>query len=189
MTDSQKKIVALVSTLFLVCACCGGPIFWSGVAFTSSISTNPAEMQQITNAVASYTLPEGYTEIFVANFTGNKVITIVDNEQGPNIIIWMMLMPPLPEGDIDQFENQMHALMKQFNLQSVNFQQENIEVRTVNQRKTKIIHSTGPDSNGTRQRQMRLFFKSSQGTVFMMAQGPEDKWDQASIEQLLDSIK
>lgn len=189
MTDSQKKIVAVLSSLFLVCACCGGPILWSSAAFTSSIITGTTEMKQITNEIATYTLPTGYSESFAFNFTGNKVITIVDDMQVPSIFIFMAKVPPTPGVDQSQLESQMNLIVAQFNVQPVVFTQERTETRIINQQKTNIIYSSGQDSNGTRQQQVRLFFKSSKGLVFMMAYGPEDKWDQASIEQLLDSLK
>ena len=189
MTERRKKVIAILSTIFLICACCGGFTFWSGVSIRSAIITDPDKIKTVGQDIATYTIPDGYQEFLAFQFLGNKSIAIVNDDTPPEILILLMQVPTGQGIDDAQFETQMRSIMEQFNFQPIDFQFEKTETREINGRETDITYNSGEDDTGQPFRQMSLFFRTEKGKAFILAQGPEADWDQTEINQLLDSIQ
>ena len=173
----------------MLCTCCGGFTLWGWSFIQQALITDPIEAQSIGRQIADYTLPEGYTEFLAIDFKGAKSVAIVDDALSPAMMIFLMQAPDVDGLSDADLEAQLQALIQQFNLQSIDYQPEQTESRSVNGQDVQVHYKTGTDSNGKPFKQVTAFIHSSHGKAFLMVQGPEESWDQKAIERFLDSIQ
>ncbi|MEM7028172.1 MAG: hypothetical protein AAF629_01170 [Chloroflexota bacterium] len=189
MTERRKKVIALLSTVFLVCTCCGGFTLWTGTFIRSAVITDAERVQTVGQEIAAYAVPDGYQEFIGFQFLGNKSVAIVNDGEPPEVIILLMQVPTGQGIDDAQFETQMRTVMEQFNFQPIDFKLDETETRQIAGRDVEVTYNSGSDNAGLAFRQMSLFFSTRKGKAFILAQGPESAWDQTKINQLLDSIE
>lgn len=189
MTESRKRKVAILGSLFILCSCCSGLIFWTSSLLNQAVMTDPLRVREIAAEIADYTLPDGYSEILGISFMDARSIAIAPDNYPPATMIFLMRIPEAQGISGTEAERQVRTLIRRFSLQPLDFTFERSEPRTVNDQEVDLIFNTGTDGAGVAFRQMTVFFQSSKGKVFMMAQGPEAQWDQEAVDSLLDSIR
>jgi hypothetical protein len=79
--------------------------------------------------------------------------------------------------------------VQQLNLQTLDFSQERVENRVINDQEVEVIFNQAADNDGQGFKQMLVFLDSSQGKVFLMAQGSEALWDQEELDNFLNSVR
>jgi len=189
MTEKQKKIIAILGTLFILCSCCGGGVFWVNSLFRQGLITDPVQVRRLGHEIATYTLPEGYNEWLGFDFLTAKIIAIVDNPASPEMMIFLMHVPVAEGVNPGETEQQLQGMMQHFNVQAIDFSFDRSEPRLINGETVDLSYHTGTDGAGVRYRQVTGLFESERGKVIILAQGPESDWDQGMLDHLLDSIR
>ena len=190
MSERRKKVLALVASLFIVCSCCSGLGFWARSFFNQFLVTDPLELKAMALEIAAYTLPEGYSEVLGFNFMQSKSIALARDSLTADTIIFLMQVPPL-QGQVSEAEaeQQLRTLLQQLSFQPLDFSRERVEQRVINDQEVEIIFNGATDNAGQRFKQMLVFLTSSQGKIFVMAQGSEALWDQEALDNFLNSIR
>lgn len=189
MTEHRKKIIALLGSLFIICSCCGGLTFWLGSLFSRSVVTEPSKVKDIGREIAEYTPPAGYSEILGVNFMNTKTVAMATEDPSSDTIIFLMQVPEAQGVSEAEIEQQLQLMLRRFNVQPIDFTQERIETRLVNDQEVEVTFHRGVDNAGKAFKQMTVFFRGGKGRAFLMAQGSEAGWDQEALDSLLASIQ
>lgn len=189
MTEYRKKIIALLGSLFIICSCCGGLTFWLGSLFSQAVVTDPSKVKDIGRQIAEYTPPAGYSEILGVDFMNTKTVALATEDPSSDTIIFLMQVPEAQGISEVEIEQQLQLMLRRFNVQPIDFTQEQVETRLVNDQEVEVTFNRGVDNTGKAFRQMTVFFPSDKGKAFLMAQGSEAGWDQEALDSLLDSIQ
>lgn len=189
MTEHRKRIIAILGSLFVVCSCCGGLAFWLGSLFSQSVVTDPGRVREIGRQIAKYTPPAGYSEILGVDFMNTKTVAMATEDPSSDTIIFLMHVPEAQGVSEAEIEQQLQLMLRRFNMQPIDFTQERVETRLVNDQEVEVTFHRGVDNTGKAFRQMTVFFRSDGGKAFLMAQGSEAGWDQEALDSLLDSIQ
>jgi len=188
MTENRKKAIAILGSLFILCTCCGGLTFWVGSLFSQAVTTDPIKIRHIGQEIADYTLPAGYSEILGIDFMNTKTVTIAA-APAADTLIFLMQVPEAQGVSEAEVEQQLQTILQRFNIQPVDFTQERVETRMVNDQTVEVAFNQGSDQSGQTFKQMTAFLRSRKGKVFLMAQGSEAGWDQAGLDSLLESLR
>ncbi len=189
MTEYRKKIIAILGGLFVVCSCCGGLVFWLGSLLSQSVVTDPSQVQDIGQEIAEYTPPAGYSEILGVDFMNTKTVAMATEDPSSDTIIFLMQVPEAQGVSEAEIERQLQLMLRRFNVQPIDFTQERVETRLVNDQEVEVTFHRGADNTGKAFKQMTVFFQSDKGRAFLMAQGSEAGWDQEALNSLLASIQ
>jgi len=190
MSERRKKVLAVLASLLIVCGCCSGLGFWAGTFFDQFLVTDPVELKVMGREIATYILPDSYSEVLGFNFMEVKSVALAKDVQASDTVIFLMQVPPF-QGQVSeaQAEQQLRTLVQQLNLQPLDFSQERVENRVINDQEVEVIFNQAADNDGQGFKQMLVFLDSSQGKVFLMAQGSEALWDQEELDNFLNSVR
>jgi len=189
MSEGRKRLLALLGSLFIVCTCCGGFAFWFGSIFSRAVVTEPAEVQKIGAEIVSYTLPDGYSEIVGVDFMQTKTIGVANDDFSSDMIIFLMQVPESPGLSEAETERQLRQMLRRFNMQPLELESDRVETRLINDREAELVYTKGTDPQGQVFKQVSMFFSGRSGKLFLMAQGSEAVWDQAALDQFIDSLR
>lgn len=161
---------------------------WS---FSKAMVTDPAEAKALGESIATYTLPDGYSEVFGMHFLGAEMVAIAGDITSPDSMMVMLMKIPNTGGQVDQeflakqFET---AISQQFPAQGLDLTLDTVETRTIKDQEVPLTFRKGTDSAGNPYRQMSALIPGDDA-LFVMVQGAEAEWDQDALYRLLESIR
>lgn len=188
LTSKTKRLLAILSSFFILCICCAGLGVWGGGTASRSIVWDAEEAQTVGQEIVGYTAPPGYTELMGLRIPDSKSVYLVDDPTDPQVLIFITQIPERAGVSEAEVEQQIQTMLQRFAFQTPEMTFERRETRPVNGQAVDLIYRTGADAAGISYRQLTVFFPGNEGQVLLIAQGPEEAWDQIAIEALLDSF-
>ena len=192
MSRNTKIILAVVGGLIGVC-CLGllvvalvAPAALSSI-IGDAISSSPEAAAATGQEIATYTLPAGYQEEAALNFLSTKMVIISNDSNDMGLVLMQF---PSSYGSEEQMREQIQQSWGQQTGQS-GANMELIEERpiTIRDQSTTLAIFEGTDNNGNTVRQAFTSFTGNDGVVMFMAAGDTDSFDQAAVDQFLESIR
>jgi hypothetical protein len=196
MTKQTKIILAVIGGVLVLCLLCGvagfaifaiaGRTLATNVA--QSVEEDPQKARQVGDEIATFNLPEGYTDATSFDMLGLKFV-VWEHESGQSTII--LLQMPIQSELSEQTIRQMEDAMRQRapgDLRNV----ETIEERdlTVRGQPASLLVREGEEANsGERYQQMMLAFQGKGGVAMLMAYMPASPQNQALYEDIIQSIR
>lgn len=189
MNNSGKILLIGLSSLVVVALCLGsaGWLAFRGVGrmLSRSIERDPVKVAAISEAIADYTLPDGFAEasaVEVANFA-LVTYTAVDGRTH----ISLMQAPAALPIDRAELERQMSVASGRDEWTDVRV----IETKPcqIRGQEATLVISEGVSHDGQRYRSASAVFDGNGGTALMNVSGPAKSWDQAMVDSLFDSLE
>lgn len=186
-----KLTIAGLAVTFITCVCCGALLMMGFWSINRAMVTEPEKLDSLSADIASYTLPEGYAEVFGMNLMGMEMVAIAKDNLEPDATLMMMLKIPANDAvDPAILQKEVEsALQQQTFFQQLKLTLDDVETRTINGQEVTLTYRKGEDPSGTPYRQVSTLFETEKGRVLFLAQGSAEKWDQAAIDALFDSIR
>jgi hypothetical protein len=196
MSRNTKIILTIVVILLLLCLCGCGLIFFIfqslGTMLEQSMVTDPAGVANISESIADYELPAGYQEAFGMNLFGFSIVALVKGDlQGDadNLIMLMQIPAYMNMSEADMEQQLRQALERQTNTGDMQLTVVDQTTVTIRDQQVVLTISEGTDNEGEQIRQAMGLFQGKGGPTMLMIIGPTQSWDQAAIDQFLESIR
>ena len=188
MTETQKKLAAVLGTLFMLCACCGGFGFYGWSLLQQVMVTDPEQVREIGKQIADYERPEGYQEFMAFDAANARIIAMADGDVTSERLIFLIQVPDIEGVSEAEMEAQLRTYLNRFGGQPVSFAFDRTEKRTINDKEVDVTYNTGKNRSGDIFQQMLVFVENDRGKALIIAQGREADWDQATLDHFLNSI-
>lgn len=194
MNRTTKIILGIVGGVVVLCCGIGALGFFLAPSFledfaTESFADTPQEAAAVGQEIIDYELPSNFQEDAGMELLGIKMVMITSSDMAISI----MEFPAAMKGNEAQMESQMQ---QQFSTQggsnnsTVSFEAVGTQDVEIGGETRTLTIMEGSDENGDTQRMIQGFFESkSGGPSMLMIMGPADSWDDAGIQQFLDSLR
>lgn len=189
MTETRKKAVAVIGSIFMLCACCGGFGFYGWSLLNEVLVINPEDVREIGQQIAEYDLPEGYQEYMAFDATNARIVAMADGDVTSERLIFLIQVPDIDGVSEADLETQLQTYLNRFGGQPIDFTFDRTESREINGQMTDVTYNKGENSAGDLYRQMLVFVQSNRGKALIIAQSQADDWDQAMLDRFLSSIR
>jgi hypothetical protein len=195
-TQSNKSrniwiAVGVVSALCLVaCVIAYFVLRQVGSQVGEAFNTDPAKVAAVSDKIAEYDLPPGYTAQMSMSIMMYDLVMIGPSQSSSNS---MMIMLMQFNGNVGMSQEQMQEQVRQsFEQQSGQrgAQMTVVETRqdTIRGEQVTISISEG-GSAGVKMRQLMTVFTGNGGPTVLMIQGPITDWDEDLITDFIHSIR
>ncbi len=183
--------VGMVGALCLVaCVVAYFLIRQVGTQFGDAIKTDPVDVAAVSDKIAQYDLPPGYTVLMAMSIMTSDLVMIAPSQPGSNS---MMIMLMQFNGDMGLTPEQMQEQVRQ------SFEQQSgqrgapmtvVETRqdTIRGEQATITISEGT-SSGITLRQLVTVFTGNGGPTVLMIQGAISDWDEELLLDFIHSIR
>lgn len=195
MSRNTKIILAIIVILILLCLCGCGVVFFMfrsiGTMLEQSVVTDPASVASISETIADYEVPAGYQEAFGMNLFGFSIVALGtgEGEGQPDNLIMLMQIPSYMNMSEADLEQQLHQALEGQTNQDVQLSVIDEMITTIRDQEVVLTISEGADSDGQQIRQLMGLFQGKGGPTMLMIIGPTQGWDQATIDQFIQSIR
>lgn len=193
MESKTTRIILIVLGVLVLCCCCvvGGGYLLTRYGFEyfadTMIVQDPAQIDQVSDELADYYLPNGYEEEFVMNILGVQAVFITSTND--RSMITMMQFNSNLYGDSEatrqQFQDSFLAQFQNDEIQFSPVDQRQVEIRGD---ETTLYEYEGFDKQGNDFRQWMTMFEGKNGTVMLMIVGSKSTWNDAEMEAFIQSI-
>ena len=200
ITEANKKnnkwiwIGLGAAALFCLCAVGVAVLIFMriGQQFSEGMKTDPQGASEAAHAIADYELPEGYEEKVAMDFFAYTMVMMGPRSSTtPALAARPMIM--LAQFQVATNQQQMEEQMRRsFEQQSGwrGLKMKVVDVRQMTIRGEEVDVTTfeGTDERGFVLRQILTTFPGKDGTALLMIMGAAQTWDEAEIDQFIESI-
>ncbi|MHC5038298.1 MAG: hypothetical protein ACYTHM_13365 [Planctomycetota bacterium] len=165
-----------------------GIVVWQ---ISKSFTTDPVKAKAIANSFLQFDLPDGYQMKFAMKLMGVKMAVFMHKEkQESGMMGWMMFFPKSLGQDRATMKAKMEEQMqKQGNRRGGKVESTETEILTVRGEEVEATRSVVSGESGKNMIQYSFFLTATDGTVMIMAMGPEEGFDENAFHDFVDSIK
>lgn len=194
--NNNKWIWIGLGSAALFCLCAVGVavlVFMRiGQQFKEGMKTDPEGASKAAHAIADYELPEGYEERIAMDFfaytmvmMGPKSAANPSSTAGPMIMLAQFQVATNQQ----QMEEQMRrSFEQQSGRRGLKMEVVDVKKMTIRGQEVDVTTFEGKDDNGFVMRQVLATFPGKDGTALLMIMGLAQTWDEAEIDQFIESI-
>ncbi len=192
MSKNTKIILGIVIGLLVVCVCGGvatfGALTWFGVTVGQQFEPNPEKVAQIASKIADFKLPPGYTTEYGIEVADFALASYSPGDDHSHIMF--IQMPPDSKVDQVTLERQMTQVTQpRSSKRPTKLTMVGASQVTVRGQSVKFVISEGTNSEGQAYRQMRGMFQGKGGLVLLTVEEPTSRWNQATVDAFIASIR
>lgn len=190
LSRQKKVIIAILTSLFIVCACSSGLVVSLVGSFQGSVITDLEEVHRFGQSIATYTVPSNYREMVGLSLMGAKAVIITHQTNFTNTML--IVLTSVPESSLQQdiLQEQLQlSVQYQNQWQGLDLEFERTESRVINGQEAELTYYRGTNALDQAHQQLTGLFERQQGHIFFLAQGPETAWNQEALDMILDSIQ
>jgi hypothetical protein len=154
----------------------------------SGCSTRPDRVQAVAEQIASYTLPDGYTEQFAVDLLGYQLVSL----QGPTPSSHAYLVQAPKDTQVDMADLQKQARTIEGDRRGSDLSDlQIVETRTATLRgqEVPVVVGEGVNSEKLPYRQVTALFEGRSGPALVNISAPVDEWDWDLVDEFLASIE
>ncbi len=194
--NNNKWIWIVLGSAPLFCLCAVGVVVLIfmriGQQFREGMKTDPQGASEAAHAIADYELPEGYEEKVAMDFfaytmvmMGPRSSTTPASAARPMIMLAQFQVPT----DQQQMEEQMRrSFEQQSGWRGLKMKVVEVRQMTIRGEEVDVTTFEGTDERGFVLRQIITTFPGKDGTALLMIMGAAQTWDEAEIDQFIESI-
>ncbi len=205
MSRNGKIILAIVAVVLVLCigAVAVGALFFARTSSSISqvvqlaeelpaqeVNTPDSEsVGELANSIVDFDLPEGYAPEASVNLLGFKVATFSPGDGKSHL--YLMQFPPSAEVNREAMEKQLLQALRSSgqSWDADEMHQVGEIVKTIRDEEVTFTISEGTDNEGATFRAVVGVFQGKSGPALLMFAEPVEKWDEARVGALLDSLK
>lgn len=194
MSRNTKIVLGVIGVIVAACCLLGVigaflvPRFAAQFAEQAFVE-DPAQAAEVGRSIIDYELPPGYREEGAMNVAGTRMVFIASNSR--NTAIMLMQFPAALSANPAEMERQMRqSLEQQSGRQGLELSTVGTEEVVINDRTVTLTTREGTDQNGSALRQVTGSFEAKNGAIaMMMIMGPIEGWNEAEIDQFIESLR
>jgi hypothetical protein len=194
MSRNMKIVLGVIGVIVALCCLLGVVAAFLVPRFATQFAEqafvdDPEHAAEVGRSIIDYELPPGYREEGAVNVAGTRMVFITSASR--NAVIMLMQFPAALRADEAEMERQMRqSLEQQSGRQGLNLSTVGTEEIVINDRAVTLTTREGTDQNGAAVRQVTGAFEAKNGAIAMlMMMGPIDGWNEAEIDQFIDSLR
>jgi hypothetical protein len=181
----------LAMLVLLGSASCASPAARSRIEqiVSSSVSSQPEEIDVMAKTVADYTPPSGFDADFGIQIPGLTLVGYRSKAGDTHIFVVQFLKGT--QIDPQQMLEQMKQAIQDKNYTWFSVEMKRVEQKTVLMRGQEVALTTsaGQDSDGGAFYQAVAVFEGKGGPALVTVAGPAESWDAGMVEQFVSSFK
>ncbi len=190
LSRQKKVIIAILTSLFIVCACSSGLVVLLVGSFQRSVITDLEEVHRFGQSIAVYTVPPNYQEMVGLSLMGAKAVIITHQTNFTNTMLIVLTSVPESSLQQDTLQEQLQlSVQYQNQWQGLDLEFERTESRVINGQAAELTYYRGTNTLDQAYQQLTGLFERQQGDIFFLAQGPETAWNQEALDMILESIQ
>jgi hypothetical protein len=194
MSKNQKNLLIGCAVVAVLCLVAGVVSFFAlravGSRMVNGIKTDPTGIAEVSQRIADFDVPPGYTEGMAMSFFNYDTVTISPGTtSSSDMIIMLMQFNGGTMASPEQMEEQVRRAMQQQN-QQPGAPMSVVEQREETIRGEKVVVTISEGTNqGFTFRQWMTVFKGNAGPTVIMIQGSKKSWDDQLILDFIQSIR
>lgn len=188
MPTAAKVVIGVIVTGVIgVAVCCGGVFWWA----SDTITYDPAKIRGQTDEIAAIEIPFGWEPVIGMElnmgFQMQMVMYCADVvQQTRTLVLMQMKMEGASE---HQMEQQMQLQMRQQGLtQQIAVDSSETRTYVIDGQEREFDFAVGTNAAGRTMHQVTGVFAGRNGTAMFEFIEDEDNWDEAAVEQMIQSI-
>jgi hypothetical protein len=194
----SKKFIFLLFGLLLFTLSCGSVADMISSQVSQVATEDQVEAAKRGQAIATYTLPQGFAERMAMGLMGFDMVFISDQPMGTgdqSAAQTIIILAKLPSGVAadDQAKNQLREALSQRTGNQSDMQTEQVETRqiTINGQPAELIVEEGQTDKGETYRIMISSFtaRDEKSPAMLLIAGPTAAWNEAAINQFINSMQ
>lgn len=187
--NNSKILMIVAGTLLGACLCVGAAGFvllrGAGWFLTETVESEVQVVEAAGAVIAEYMLPAGYGDGYAVNVADFSLVmyTAVDGRSH----IYLIQAPASLGLDREELERQMRQTSGSDGWTEVSVVEERpCQIRG---RASTLVISEGVSHDGSRYRSASALFDGNDGLAMVNVSGPAETWDQAMVDQFIESLK
>jgi hypothetical protein len=195
MSRTTKIVIGIIGGLAVLCCISVALVVFLLPRFATdfvenNVTDNPEEAAEVGRSIVDYELPEGLHEEAAMNFLGTKMVFIAGGERQGSAVMLMQFPAAVQAGEVEMRRQMEEALSQQRGQQQFDMEIVSEEEVVINDQTTTLTTFEGTDENGNPYRQVTGIFDSKDGgTAMLMALSPISSWEEANIDEFIDSLE
>lgn len=192
MSRQTKIIIGVVAGFLVLCLaiCVVGGVFTSilGRNISTDMKPDPEKAAQTAGEIADFTPPDGFQPMSGFTILGYTVV-VYDNGSEASDILMLMQMPRLTEIDDATIQQMQQAIERESGSSMNNMRIVETRDMTIRGKPARVIIQEGTSGeNAVSVRQMMVAFQGKGGVAMLVITTPASQWNQASFDQMVESI-
>ncbi len=195
--NKNRNLWIAFGVVIVLCLCLGVVGFLLlgrlGSSMAESVKTDPGDAAQVGAKIAEYTLPAGYSHQMGMSILGYDFVIIGSQDgiaDGMMIMLAQFSQSYMQGSDPQTFQEQMQrSLEQQSGRRGLEMKVVETRTMTIRGQQVEVLILEGTDDSGTSMRQLITNFSTDTGLAIVMIQSLTEEWDQAAVDQFLNSIR
>ena len=193
MTRQTKIIIGVVAGVLILCLaiCVVGGLFINtlGKNIAADAKPDPDKAAQTAADIADFTPPEGYQPMTGMKILGYTIV-VYTKEGSASDFLMLMQIPGLNEMNDTTIQQMQQAIERQGRGNLDNKRVIDTRDLTIRGKPARAIVQEGTTKGGSETvRQLMVAFQGKGGVAMLMLTASAAEWDQASIDQMIESIR
>lgn len=191
--DKNTKIALGLGAAILFCLCSVGVAF---LAFRTvfekakdAIITEPGQISSVADKIATYEIPQGYSEQMAMDFGIYRIVMIAPADTTDKPMIMLMSYNSTGVSPEQMQQEMQRSLEQQSGQPGVTWTTVDERTMSIRGQEVLVTEREGRSNNGFALRQMVTAFEGESGTVLIMIQGNAASWDEKLVNEFLTSIQ
>lgn len=195
MSRNTKIALVVLGGLLVLCCMITAAVLFIVPMFVASVASDAVveggEAANVGQEIVDYELPSGYKEEGGVQILGMRMVFIVPEDGGDQMMALMQFPAGIPINDEDMRQQMQDAVGQQTGRQgNVAFEVVSTEQAVINGKPAVLTTLEGTDENGATVRQVFGIFEAKNGAgAMVMAMGNAGGWDETAVNQFLASIR
>jgi len=192
MSKQTKIIIGVVAGILVLCiaVCLIGGLWVNtlGKNITGQAAPNPEKAAQSASEIVDFTPMIGFQPVSSLSILGYNMVIYSGGDQSPDVMI-LMQMPGNMEINDSTIQQMQKSMEQQSGRQMNNIKTIESRDLTIREKPARMIIQEGENENGTTVRQMMLAFQGKGGIAMLMYASDASAWDQAAVDQMVESVR
>lgn len=195
MSRSAKIIIGVIVVLLGLCMCCclagslTGPMMMGSIMEqVASATEDPQEVAQMAGNIVDYQLPPGYSEQYGMGFMGFDMVVLGTENLTEQAIMLMQVPEMLGLTPEDMIRTMEQSLQSQTGQENVSMYVVDTIETTIRDQNVTLTVMEGSDSNGYAIKQVTGVFRGNNGAAMLMIVGPQQSWNQETVDAFISSL-
>ena len=176
--------VVMTMCLLLVVGGCVG-VRTVAKAVTRVVENDPVTVAEVSDSIATYTLPAEFGDGYVAQLAGYSLVSYAAEDAHTHI--YLIQAPPSLKMDRSALEQQANQTVGSTGWNEVTvIERQPYQIRG---EETVLVVSEGINHDGNRYRSASAVFAGNEGLALANVSGPAVNWDQEMVEVFMGSLR